>query len=194
MTITASYDWSTLTDEELVLHGYSSTDAFAEIMNRYEKKLLRYVARIANFHPQENEEIVQEIFLKCWQNLRGFSVKLKFSSWIYRIAHNTTIDHYRKQKKQTTISIDSAQLEITSDEVAHFDQSFDTQINREQIQTVLENMPGSEREILVLFFLEEKNYAEIMDILQISKSRVANRLARAKKKFESTAFSLAIIF
>jgi RNA polymerase sigma-70 factor (ECF subfamily) len=192
--MTSTPNFIDLSDEALVPHCYNSTDAFTVLMERYEKKLFRYIGRIANFSEAENEEILQEVFLKCWQNIRGFSTKLKFSSWIYRITHNLTIDQYRKQKNHQTMSLDEQENLIPKSALQSFDEAFDAKINQHQIAQVLEAIPVKEREILVLFFLEEKSYSEIMDILQVPKSIVANRLARAKQRFAQTAASLAIKF
>jgi RNA polymerase sigma-70 factor (ECF subfamily) len=194
IAMTSTPNFIDLSDEALVPHCYNSTDAFTVLMERYEKKLFRYIGRIANFSEAENEEILQEVFLKCWQNIRGFSTKLKFSSWIYRITHNLTIDQYRKQKNHQTMSLDEQENLIPKSALQSFDEAFDAKINQHQIAQVLEAIPVKEREILVLFFLEEKSYSEIMDILQVPKSIVANRLARAKQRFAQTAASLAIKF
>lgn len=190
----AEIELKNLSDEALVPYCYDGTAAFGMLMERYERRLFYYISRIANFSPAESEEILQEVFLKCWQNIRGFSTKLKFSSWIYRIAHNLTIDHYRRQKNYQTSSIEDHVNLIPDEAVQSFDEAFDAKIDQNQIAQVLNAMPVKEREMLVLFFLEEKSYAEIMDILQVPKSKVANRIARAKKRFAETAENLGIHF
>lgn len=55
---------------------------------------------------ETNEDIAQEVFIKAYKSLHGYNPKLKFSSWIYRIAHNLCVDHLRKQKKHEYTSLD----------------------------------------------------------------------------------------
>ena len=86
------------TDEELVKLALQKQEHFVYLINRYQHKLLRYIKRISNFSVEETEDILQEVFIKVYRNLEGFDQSLKFSSWIYRIAHNQTISHFRKSR------------------------------------------------------------------------------------------------
>ena len=78
-------------DEQLVQLSLNNQDYFYYLMKRYEIKLLRYIKRLTTVSPEEAKDIIQEIFIKVYRNLNGFNPKLKFSSWIYRIAHNEII-------------------------------------------------------------------------------------------------------
>jgi len=88
---------SSLVDCELVRLSLENADFFAQIVQKYEKPLLRYLLRISNVSLEEAEDLLQEIFIKVYQNLWDFDESLKFSSWIYRIAHNETISAWRKK-------------------------------------------------------------------------------------------------
>ena len=83
-------EWAYLTAEN---QGY-----FLCIMKKYEIPLKRYVGRISNFSQEEIEDILQEVFIKVYQNINDFDDSLKFSSWIYRITHNHVISKFRKHK------------------------------------------------------------------------------------------------
>ena len=77
-----------LSDLQLVKLSLKDHQNFRYLVERYEPLLLRYMRRIANVSKEEAEDLLQEIFIKVYKNLNGFDQKLKFSSWIYRIAHN----------------------------------------------------------------------------------------------------------
>ena len=85
-----------ITDEELVQKSLKDIEFFAELFERYEQKLMKYILRISAFSYEQSEEILQESFIKAWKNLQGFDKDLSFSTWIYRIVHNTTISEWKK--------------------------------------------------------------------------------------------------
>ncbi len=194
MMADSNMDLTTLSDEELVVQSLQDVNVFGLIVDRYQVKLMRYIQRISNVSEEEAEDLLQEVFLKAWENLNGFSTKLKFSSWLYRITHNLVIDSFRKASARGQLE----QLELTeelylpSKEV--IEAEFDARLSIEHIAQVLKAMGEGHREMIVLYFLEEKDYAEISDILKSPKGTVASRLSRAKENFKATAANLGIKF
>ncbi|PIU78076.1 MAG: hypothetical protein COS72_03485, partial [Candidatus Moranbacteria bacterium CG06_land_8_20_14_3_00_43_56] len=91
------------TDEELVALTLKNQDFFSCIVERYEAKLTRYIRRISAATQEDAEDLLQEIFVKVYRNLYGFDPSLKFSSWIYRIAHNQVISQWRKTKSRPQV-------------------------------------------------------------------------------------------
>ena len=90
-------DHTQYSDQELVVQALFDPEAFSQIIERYQDKLLRYIMRISNVSVQDAEDILQETFIKAYSNLNDYDHSLQFSSWIYRIAHNQTISSYRKR-------------------------------------------------------------------------------------------------
>ena len=84
-------------DEELVSLTIADKQQFGVLIERYEQKLTRYVTRLGVKNPDDQLDVMQEVFLKIYKNLNGFDTKLSFSSWAYRIAHNEAISWYRKR-------------------------------------------------------------------------------------------------
>lgn len=120
-------------------------------------------------------DVVQESFIKAYINLNGFNTKKKFSSWIYRIVHNEALNAFGKSKKQQPIENDAGFNSKTNLE--------DEFIKNELIKhthNCLKQMPIIYKEPLSLFFLEEKSYEEISDILKIPIGTVGTRVSRAK--------------
>ena len=167
-------DLSGLTDEKIVkLVCSKDKNLYSEIIKRYQSKLMRYATSIIG-DGYMAADIVQEGFIKAYVNLNGFSTNKKFSSWIYRIIHNEAINMWRKHKKQQPIAdIDFNSGVNLEDEI----------IKKEIIEHAnicLKQIPVNYREPLELYFLEEKSYEEISDILRISIGTVGTRIARGK--------------
>lgn len=137
------------------------------------------------------DEILQLVFIKTYRNLQGFNPSLPFSSWIYRIAHNMTIDHVRKNK-HASVSLDfenedgKALIDILQDDGSVRDEI----IAGEQVQalqTIFAQLPDKYRDVLVLHFFEGKSYEEISDILRKPPGTIATWINRAKKQIQASA-------
>ncbi len=171
------------TDNELVGLSLDNPNHFLCLIKRYESKLLYYIMRISKLRREDAEDILQEVFIKTYYHLNEFDSDLKFSSWIYRIAHNQTISEIRKKIARPTVSFekeDIDKLEDAFDIVHEIDNSFD----RDKINEVLSKMDEKYREVLVLRFLDEKDYVEIADILKKPVSTVGNLILRGKLLFK----------
>lgn len=91
-------DAEQLSDHELVARTLADPQLFRFLVQRYQAKLLRYIQRISGVSVQEAEDVLQETFISAYTHLNDIDSAISFSSWIYRIAHNTTISAYRKRK------------------------------------------------------------------------------------------------
>ena len=174
------------TDEELVAKTLENPETYALLVERYEKKLLRYIMRILSGTKEDAEDILQDVFLSAYKNLNDFDQDLKFSSWIYRIAHNKVISHFRKvtaRPKTMTYEGDSQLLNILASE-EDIAKSMEKRHDAAEVRDVLDELDEKYREALVLKFLEEKDYKEISDILEKPMGTVATLINRAKKQFK----------
>lgn len=174
------------TDEELVAESLKDAGAYAFLVERYEEKLLRYIMRISASSLEDAEDILQEVFISAYKNLNSFDQDLKFSSWIYRITHNKAISHYRKvtaRPRTTTYEGDNELLNILSSD-EDLARDLDRKYTAEEVRRVLELMEERYREVLVLKFLEDKDYKEISDVLEKPMGTVATLINRAKKQFK----------
>jgi len=174
------------TDEELVALTLENQDFFSCLVDRYSQKIWRYIMRITAVTREESEDFLQEIFVKVYRNLNNFKPGLKFSSWIYRIAHNHVISHWRKTQKRPQVLKIEAFEDFSNLIAADEDLADDTErkFNAEEVRRVISEMDPKYREVLVLKFLEEKDYKEISDILQKPLGTVATLVNRAKKQFK----------
>ena len=165
-----------LTDEEIVEKVRSNDrDLYAVIIDRYKNKLLRYATNIIHDNDRASH-VVQDSFIKAYINLNGFNTKKKFSSWIYRIVHNEAMSVIKKYQKEIPM-LDDFDLENEEDITKDFEQK-ETVI---YVEKCLNSMPLIYSEPLTLYYLEEKSYEEISEILRIPMGTVAIRMNRAKK-------------
>lgn len=172
--------YTQLNDEELaVLTQKQDSQAFEELVKRYEAKMFRYGHKFLR-NQVDIEDLVQDTFLKAYININSFDKDLKFSPWLYRIAHNTFINAIKKQERQPFLFFDPDTL--FPHPVAR--EKTDKNINDEQIKKMIEQslseLSAKYREPLILFYLEELSYQEISDVLQIPVSTVGVRIKRAK--------------
>jgi RNA polymerase sigma-70 factor (ECF subfamily) len=176
-----------LTDEQLVIASISDPEQFAELIDRYQLKLFHYIKRLINISDADAEDLLQEVFLKIYQALNGFDSKLKFSSWAYRITHNHTISHYRKLKArlQTLTEQDSQVFFEKLTAETDLEKEADQKFLQEKVAKALSKLDNKYKEVLILKFLEDKDYQEISDILKKPMGTIATLINRAKAKFKS---------
>lgn len=164
-----------LSDEEIVkLVRISDKNLYSLIIKRYQGKLLRY-ANYLTADESVSADVVQESFIKAYVNLNGFDITKKFSSYLYRIVHNEAMNYFKKNKKQVLLGanedLDSG-INIEDDYVRK-----ELKIN---MHKCLNQISIIYSEPLSLYFLEDKSYDEISDILRLPMGTVATRISRAK--------------
>jgi len=176
------------TDNELVELSKQNPDAFGELVSRYQKRLFRYIRRSSYFSNEDVEDIIQETFIKVYKSLNIFDGDLKFSTWIYQIARNTMIDAIRKKqiRPQTVFFEEDDTLKFFKADI-DIQAQIETKDQVKILQELIDALPYKYREVLILRFLEDKNYDEIMDIVQKSKGTVAALINRGKKKLLEAA-------
>lgn len=184
--MTSQNNPESLSDVELVKLTLADQENFLYLVNRYKDKLLHYIRRLTNTGLEEAEDTLQEVFIKVYLNLNDFDTDLKFSSWIYRITHNQVISRHRKIKARPegySIDIeDHAARSLAAD--VDIMATTDLMILKKQIALVLDKLAPKYQEVLVLKFLEEKNYQEISDIIKKPAGTVASTLNKAKHEFK----------
>lgn len=177
-----------MTDNELAEASKSKPDAFGELVFRYQDKLIRFIRRISFFCLEDIEDIVQETFIKAYKSLNIFKTDLKFSTWLYQIARNSTIDAIRKkQTRPSTVCFEQDDLIKFLRSDCDMQTSLETKEQLSAMQDIIKTLPLKYREVMVLRFLEEKNYEEIMDIIQKPKGTVAALINRGRKILSNDA-------
>ena len=149
--------------------------ACQKILNLYKGRIFSYVYRmVKNYH--DAEDITFDTFIKCFKALGRFDTSKKFSTWLYTIAHNQTIDFFRKNKQEYEYFDDR---HAAKDD---FVEEYEKKKKIEKIDQALAKMPALDRELVILFHREENSYQEISEILKIPITTIKTRLHRARKK------------
>ncbi len=181
MTI-SSHDFANKTDEEIVPLVLENQNDFSYLVHRYQDKLSRYIHRLSNLSQEEIEDMLQNIFIKAYLNLNDFDSSLKFSSWIYRIAHNEVIDNYRRSKARPKLldsDISDGQAKELAGDFDLFADVVESEL-RAKINEAISQLDSKYREVLILKFIEDKDYQEISDIIKKPMGTVASRINKAK--------------
>lgn len=182
----STLDINKLSDEELVHLTLKDQDNFAYLINRYQDKLFNYIRRLTNVRDEDVQDLLQDIFLKVYLNLNDFDDGLKFSSWVYAISHNQVISNHRKV--QARVEGHSVPLEDGSAKKIisgfNIEKELDSNYLKDNVFKVLDALDKKYREILILKFLEEKNYQEISDIIKKPIGTVGSMMNKAKKMFK----------
>lgn len=181
-------------DEELAtLVQNGDKERFGELMERYESKLFRYGRKFIS--DRDNiEDIVQEVFIKTYQNIQSFDTSQRFSPWIYRIAHNTFINEIRRHSRNPLQFFDFDVLVSHPDHEDPVVAERDRKEMREIVDKGLDTLGAHYREIIILYYLEEQSYKEISDILRIPIGTVGIRLKRAKDALRKIYDTLNITY
>jgi len=178
----------TPSDVEIVRLSLVDSENFVLIVERYQAKLLRYIQRFSALSLESAEDVLQETFIKAYRYLNDFDQELSFGSWIYRIAHNETVNYLRRNKQQN-VSLDMPDEEgkILADVLADdFDlaEEIEKQDLGAEVRHILQNLSTDFREVLILRYLEQKSYQEISQILKKPEGTVSTLLNRAKVQFK----------
>ncbi|MBU1165253.1 RNA polymerase sigma factor [Patescibacteria group bacterium] len=167
------------TDEELVVYiREENKEYFSYILDRYESKLRRYLYKF--IHDLDDvDDLLQNTFLNAYINLQSFNSSKKFSSWIYRIAHNLAINLIKKNK--FTISIDENELlAFKLESKISVKKEFQNKELSDQLSKAINKLPEKYKVPFVLKYFEDRSYEEISDILRKPKNTVGTMISRAK--------------
>jgi RNA polymerase sigma-70 factor, ECF subfamily len=155
------------------------TDLFAQIVDSYHRQILVYCLRMLNFHQENAQDVTMQVFTKVYLNLASYNSNQKFNSWIYRIAHNEAVNFIKKNSRQWTVEL--------TDFIPVFTGTNDNQFDSKVLEDILTKLKPDDRDILVLFYLQELSLKEIGDVLKLTDNTVAQRLRRARKRAQDIA-------
>ena len=170
------------TDSELIELSKKDPELFGLLMERYEWQLFHYIRRMTQLGNDDIQDLLQEIFIKIYQKLNGYDERLKFSSWAYRIAHNHVIDYFRKVSARPQInSLEDHEWEKIISASIQIERDVMNKDCMKKVKVCIAQLPIKYKEVLILRFVQELEYEEIMDILKKPKGSVATLIARGKE-------------
>jgi len=175
-----------LTDSELVeIVRNSNQERYGEIIERYQGKLFAYLFRLIGSR-DEAQDILQDVFLKAYRNLQSYDKERKFSSWIYRIAHNEAVNFIKRRALKRFIPWEDIAATKDKLEMMSFEEGADKAWLRKEtgkeVNEALDKIPFKYKQVLVLRYFSDKSYEEISEILGKPMNTVGTLISRAKQK------------
>jgi RNA polymerase sigma-70 factor (ECF subfamily) len=185
------------TDAELAASALrGSQDAFRELVKRFERPVYTLVLRMVQ-DPGTAEDLAQEVFVKAFRRLVTFDPKWKFSSWLFKIAHNTTIDHLRRGAPETVPletdaddergSLASVLADETSEDPGAAAERRD--LGR-SLEKAIAGLRPDYRQAVLMFYVHGASYQEICEVTGQPLGTVKTNLHRARKELAQTMTGL----
>ncbi len=177
--------FKTLTDGELIVSAMTGrAESFEELVHRYQRPITGYVFRMLGDY-EASLDVTQEVFIKVYNSLSKYSDEYKFSTWLYRIAHNAAIDHMRRNSiTAQSIEAENAdgtfQLQIESRGPSP-EQDHERNEWRTEIDAVVRCLPAAYRDLIILRHSRDLSYDEIAEVTNLPLGTVKNRLFRARE-------------
>ena len=178
-------DLSVASDRELVAIAIDGFDgSFEELVRRYQRPISAYVYRMVGNY-ESALDLTQEIFIKVYNSLNRYRAEFKFSTWIYKIAHNAAVDHLRRTAtREQSLVIgpegDTFDLPLESALLSP-EQESEQKERRGEIEAVVRALPANYRELIILRHSQDLSYEEIVEVTGLPLGTVKNRLFRARE-------------
>lgn len=178
---------SSIEDDQLVhkaLNGHEH--AYTKLVSKYDRPIYFHIKKMIR-EQELVEDLVQEVFMKAFNNLTTYSHEYAFSTWLYRIATNHTIDYLRKKKLQTLSINDPYKTRDGEIEIQLPDDSFATDkpiIKKERkiiVQNAISDLPEKYRTVIQMRHMEELSYHEIAEALDLPLGTVKAHIFRARE-------------
>ena len=180
-----------MSDEDLMEYFQAGTvEAFNILVDRYSERLMHYLYGFLG-DMRRCEDLLQETFLRVYRNRHSYQRIAKFSTWLYTIAGNLARSEYRKRKRRRMYSIQSVNRDDEEYEMEIPDESFspdrfaESSIQDRYIQTALDQIPESFREVVILRDVQQLAYEEIAQITGLPMGTVKSRINRGRTKLQS---------
>ena len=155
-------------------------ERFQTLMEEH-KKILYKVCHSYCRNPGDRDDLAQEIIVQLWRSFRSFDQRVRFSTWMCRIALNVAISFYRRESVRTRYVVQGSE---------HLLEAVDQTANRsEEVQVLYQWIEGLDplHKALVILYLDGNNYQEIADVLGISQTNVATKINRLKETLRQEA-------
>ncbi|MBO9676334.1 MAG: sigma-70 family RNA polymerase sigma factor [Sphingobacteriaceae bacterium] len=186
---------SALSDEKDLLFRLQKGDhhAFEAIYHLYKAKLIRNSLRLLK-SADLVEELIQDLFIKIWEQRAKIDVNQPLNAYLFKVANNMIYDTFRKISRDKRLQ---AHLILnSSEEYNHIEKFIFDKENRIALKNAINLLPAQQQKVFVLCKFEEKSYAEVSEMLNISHGTINNHIYRANqflKEYFSGTFGREII-
>jgi RNA polymerase sigma-70 factor (ECF subfamily) len=189
-------DYKKLTDQEIVVLARQGREAaYRELIGRYQRPVFSLIYRLVRDR-EKSEDLAQETFIKVLNALDRYDPSYKFSSWIFKIAHNTSLDHLRKKEPQTLSLEGSPHAETASEQESSVIQALSTEETPEDyaasrelgatLEVAIGKLRPEYRTAIVLCHVEGRPYEEIAETMGVPLGTVKTYIHRARNELKKT--------
>jgi RNA polymerase sigma-70 factor (ECF subfamily) len=179
-------------DIRLMLRVRESDDrqAFAELVGRYQHRLVAVMNHLVG-HPDEAEDLAQEVFLRVYRTRQKYTPKAKFATWLFTIANNLALNSLRDRRRKPVVSLDPPDPSASNSwQVGQLaaDRGQPPAQNLQQVELAavirraLDQLNDRQRMAVVLNKFEDLNYAEIAEVMGLTTKAVKSLLSRARSR------------
>lgn len=156
-------------------------EAFNEVMRRYSEPLYWQIRRMVESH-DDASDILQNTFLKAWQNVDGFRGDAKLSTWLYKIALNESITFLAKERKRLSVSLDDEESHLA--QLVESDEYVDGDALAKKLRMAVATLPEKQRIVFNMKYYDEMKYEQMSEILGTSVGALKASYHLAVKKIE----------
>lgn len=175
-------------ESELIAQAaQGNAKAFRILVNRYLPLVYNYLYRMTQNH-ELSEEMVQEAFVKAYQNLKTFDQNRAFKPWLLRIATNATLSEMRKQRKIVSLNAledDGAWHEADYQLTEDASMQLERQWTADEVQQAISQLDVKYRQVLTLRYQQDLSYEEIAEVTQTPLNTVRTWLKRGLEKLKT---------
>ncbi|HEY8420357.1 MAG TPA: RNA polymerase sigma factor [Thermoclostridium sp.] len=154
--------------------------AFEELVDRYRNRLYSFLLKMTCSR-HDSEEILQEVFIRVYNNIHKYDDRWMFSTWIYRIAINAYKSYMKKAKKLKTVPFDGISEIKNLPGDTNPENVYERNERQLEVISLINRLKDKQRIPLILRYIKDFSYAEISEILGISEEAAKMRVLRAKK-------------
>lgn len=158
-----------------------SDAAFAELVELYKERLYWHIRYMLKNH-EDTDDVLQNVFIKIFKNIKKFKGDSRLYSWMYRIAKNESLTFLKKRSKMLKISSEELQTQIVNN--LESDVYFEGDKIQLKLQQAINTLPEKQREVFQLRYFEEMKYKEMENLLNTSESALKSNYHHASKKVE----------
>jgi RNA polymerase sigma-70 factor (ECF subfamily) len=171
-------------DQALVMEFQASSQKegpFTHLLKRHQQKVYYQIKRMLNNH-MDADDVAQQVWIKVWNKLDGFKMESEFTTWLYRIAYNETLNFLQKQQRQAGYEIDAEYVDYEK-AGGGSDHPKSTQIQI-ALDLAIKQLPEKQRFVFMLRYFEELNYEKIAKITGTTEGGAKANYHQALKKME----------
>ena len=156
-------------------------EAFELLVDRFQNKVFRLAISIVRDETLA-QDLAQDILVKVWKALPGYNGAASLSTWIYTISRNTCLRELKRRAARRTVSLSEPVVEASLDSIPALQTDHREAGTGMDVHTMLNQLPEKYRQVIALFYLEQKSYEEVGALLGIPLGTVKTFLYRAKKE------------